>query len=81
MKTPEELNALKEEVETLNKKLTKLTEEELKQVPGGETSPNRLNIRKCTKCGYKFETSSEGVGLAVYCPKCGGAPCIPEKYL
>ena len=35
MKTKEELNALKEEVETLNKKLHELTEEELAQVSGG----------------------------------------------
>ena len=36
MKTKEELNALKEEVETLNKKLAELTEEELAQVSGGK---------------------------------------------
>ena len=35
MKTKEELNALKDEVETLNKKLHELTEEELAQVSGG----------------------------------------------
>ena len=35
MKTKEELNALKEEVETLNKKLHEMTEEELTQVNGG----------------------------------------------
>ena len=35
MKTAEELNALKEEVEALNKKLAELTEEELAQVTGG----------------------------------------------
>ena len=35
MKTKEELNALKEEVETLNRKLHELTEEELEQVTGG----------------------------------------------
>ena len=35
MKTKEELNALKEEVETVNKKLHELTEEELAQVSGG----------------------------------------------
>ena len=35
MKTKEELNALKEEVETLSKKLHELTEEELAQVSGG----------------------------------------------
>ena len=37
MKTKEELNALKEEVETLNKKLAELTDEELAQVSGGFT--------------------------------------------
>ena len=36
MKTPEELKVLKEEVETLNKKLAELTEEELVQVSGGD---------------------------------------------
>ena len=35
MKTKEELNALKEEVETLNRKLHELTDEELEQVSGG----------------------------------------------
>ena len=35
MKTKEELNALKNEVETLNKKLAELTEDELKMVNGG----------------------------------------------
>ena len=35
MKTKEELNALKEEVETLNRKLHELTDEELAQVSGG----------------------------------------------
>ena len=34
-KSKEELNALKEEVETLNRKLHELTEEELEQVFGG----------------------------------------------
>ena len=36
MKTKEELNALKEEVETANNKLHELTEEELAQVSGGD---------------------------------------------
>ena len=35
MKTKEELNALKEEVETVSRKLAELTEEELEQVSGG----------------------------------------------
>ena len=37
MKTKEELNALKEEVEALNKKLAELTDEEFAQVSGGAT--------------------------------------------
>ena len=36
MKSKEELIALKEEVEALNRKLAELTEEELSQVSGGE---------------------------------------------
>ena len=35
MKTKEELNALKKEVEVLNKKLAELSEDEVKQVTGG----------------------------------------------
>ena len=35
MKTDDELNALKKEVEALNGKLAELTEEELSQVSGG----------------------------------------------
>ena len=38
VKTQEELNALKEEVETLNQKLAELTEEELAEVSGGGRS-------------------------------------------
>ena len=37
MKSKEELNALKEEVEVLNAKLAELTEEELAEVSGGQT--------------------------------------------
>ena len=35
MKTKEELNALKAEYESLNKKLGKLTDDEMEQVTGG----------------------------------------------
>ena len=35
MKTPEELNALKAEIEAINRKLAELSENELKQVAGG----------------------------------------------
>ena len=44
MKTKEELNALKEEVETVSKKLHELTEEELAQVSGGVGVPPELVI-------------------------------------
>ena len=37
MKSKEELIALKKEVDTLNKKLAELSEDELVQVAGGET--------------------------------------------
>ena len=40
MKTKEELTALKEEVDTLNKKLAELSEDELKQVTGGTRWPD-----------------------------------------
>ena len=39
MKTKEELNALKEEVETLNKKLAELSVDELTLVTGGSWEP------------------------------------------
>ena len=40
MKSKEELNALKEEVETVNKKLAELSEDELAQVTGGYIPPS-----------------------------------------
>ena len=49
MKTKNELNTLKEEVETLNKKLAELTEEELKQVAGGVGS-SFSEYRFCKYC-------------------------------
>ena len=50
MKSKEELNALKEEVEALNKKLHELTEEELKQVSGGIPEPTTQYVL----CNWKF---------------------------
>ena len=49
MKTKNELNALKEEVETLNKKLTELTDEELAEVSGGISPLGRSGIRDITR--------------------------------
>ena len=42
MKTKEELNALKQEVEALNKKLAELSEDELKQVSGGGSMKQKI---------------------------------------
>ena len=68
MKTKEELNALKEKVEALNKKLHELTDEELAQVTGGverhtldEEDPVLETQRRCPNCG-KWYT---GVHLCV----------------
>ena len=49
MKTAEELNALKNEVETMNKKLAELTEDELKSVTGG------LSPAGCSALSKKLE--------------------------
>ena len=45
MKTKEELNAIKEDVETLNNKLNELTEEELAQVSGGNAGSDIERLR------------------------------------
>ena len=44
MKTKEELNELKEEVESVNEKLQELTEEELAQVTGGFAHAYNLSV-------------------------------------
>ena len=49
MKTKEELNALKEEVETVSRKLHELTDEELAQVTGGAHEYLMLIDGKVTK--------------------------------
>ena len=48
MKTKEELNELREEVETLNRKLDELTDEELSQVAGGDER-SRMALEKYLK--------------------------------
>ena len=73
-KTQEELNALKEEVEALNKKLHELTEEELKQVSGG-VSIGKMKKIYCVECGYVECTFPEGMVIGGMpderCPQCG----------
>ena len=74
MKTKEELNALKEEVEALNRKLHELTEEELKQVSGGLGLPFMKKKKLyCVECGYVVCTFPEGRGIQFgfsMCPQC-----------
>ncbi|MDO4983503.1 MAG: bacteriocin [Eubacteriales bacterium] len=53
MKTKEELNALKEEVETVSRKLAELSEEELSQVTGGII--NDKDDQSCPFCGQKIQ--------------------------
>ena len=48
MKTKEELNTMKEEVEAMNRKLHELTEEELEQVTGGFEPGSSAKIRRPT---------------------------------
>ena len=55
MKTKEELNALKEEVETVSRKLHELTDEELEQVSVGTT--NHGETLPCKYCSeWTFQT-------------------------
>ena len=49
MKSKEELNALKEEVETVSRKLAELTEEELAQVSGGDVIPGKNGCNPVNK--------------------------------
>ena len=57
MKSKEELTALKEEVETVGKKLSTLTEEELKQVTGGNIAQELKNLAK-----QHFQLEKESTG-------------------
>ncbi len=69
MKTKEELNELKSEVESLNKKLAELTEDELKQVNGGLAFIKM--VCRNPNCNYViFWTGCDGWG-PFECSKCG----------
>ena len=78
MKTKEELQALKEEVENLNKKLTELTEEELKMVSGGGIFGPTTWMR-CSSCGHT--TLWNGIYNGTYeCPECKEMTFAPAPY-
>lgn len=78
MKTKEELNELREELETLDKKLADLSEEELAQITGG--SPDSLTqehgllvdyANSLIGCPYVYGASGpdsfDSAGLVVWC--------------
>ena len=67
MKTKEELNALKEEVEALSKKLLELTDEELEQVSGGGVKTRM----KCSACGRMRNWEGIYLNASYGCPFCG----------
>ena len=58
MKAKEELNALKKEVEALNKKLAELTEEELAQVTGGSLADSLKKLQD----GMKIDSGTDDSG-------------------
>ncbi len=61
MKSKEEMNALKEEVETLNKKLHELTEEELSQVTGGGVLVKTYTDEDGQECSHTSALRQRGV--------------------
>lgn len=69
MKTQEELNALKKEVEAVNSKLAELTDEEIAQVIGGVDGSSTT----CTivNCDYVNIRDAAGGGNVIGKIKCG----------
>lgn len=82
MKTQEDLNALKAEVETINKKLAELTKEELEQVTGAEGLPAGYTILACCRCGHRIIWPGTGfrpwMSYAVKCEECD---CIEYRWV
>ena len=64
-KTKEELNKIKEEVESVTRKIRELTDEELEQVTGGESFPPidfNLSCRyrqRYKRCNYRYAFTKE----------------------
>ena len=84
MKSKEELNALKEEVESMSRKLTELNKEELEQISGGD-GKKRYDA-KCKKCGslvggcgcFSYDEAVEKAALRgkYGCSHCGAKYCF-----
>ena len=76
MKTKEELNALKERIETVKKKLADLNEDELAQIAGGGDGWH-LSVIKCPKCGWLFNVMIDNESRLIcggMCEQCGWDP-------
>lgn len=70
MKSKEELNAIKNEVETENKKLSELPEEELEQISGGGGFKLRdERTYCCSNCNQTF--TKYFPPAPTFCPRCG----------
>lgn len=76
MKTKKELNVIKEEVETLNKKLTELTEEELEQVAGGRKPVIRTDDHNMLEYGFCYKDKAL---LITVVRKPNGKICVCSK--
>ena len=63
MKTKEKLNALKEEVETMDIKLSELSEEDLSQVSGGVLTPEAEDWINCNYDAIVDRTPASMKGL------------------
>ena len=63
MKTKEERNALKEEVETVSRKLHELMEEELAQVTGGGVLVKTYTDEDGQECSHTSALRQRGVAV------------------
>ena len=63
MKTTEELNIIKEEIEMLNGKLAELTDEELEQVTGGYNEYSRFLICEQILDDCRVKQKIAGMGM------------------
>lgn len=74
MKTFEELNMIRTEIESMRSRLQELTDEELEQVTGGIGLPIDSNNPICPNDGTRIEYTGRYSGRAsdiFQCPKCG----------
>ena len=65
MKTKEEMNVFKEELETMNTKLTELNEEELEQVTGGSGSGGGVYVPSAPSTAPAPSTPTESFTVPI----------------